>query len=95
MIGRQVRRLALSKVLRGDLRRWMWYIGLTWTVRQVRKVVLPQPELIYKGTLRRGQSLGAVTAKPLPRYLRTRRLRKALAAASREDLASATRGRRR
>lgn len=95
MIRRQLRRLLLSKVLGGDIRRWMIYIGGSFAVRQLGKVVRPTPELIYQGKLRRGQQLAMATSRPLPRRLRTKAVRKALEASSRDDLRAVRAARKR
>lgn len=86
-MGPRVRRLLLSRVLRGDLRRWAIYLVVSSVWRRARKLAGREPELVYAATLGRGERLAMATSKPLPRRLRTKRVQRALEAAARTDLA--------
>ncbi len=87
---RRFRRLLIGRLLGGDVRRWLIYFGVTFGWRQLRKITSPEPELVYRARLRPGEQVAMATSKPLPRHLRTKRVRKALEAAARADVAAAT-----
>lgn len=89
----RLRRLVVSRLLRGDLRRWAMYLALTSIWNRYRKLSGKQPELVYRAVLGRGARVDMATSKPLPRRLRTKRVQRALEAAARADLAAASAGR--
>ena len=82
----RLRRLLLARFLRGDSRRWGAYFLLTGVWGQYRRHSRGQSELVYRAVLDSGAQFGLPTADPLPRRLRTRKLRRALQAASQADL---------
>lgn len=86
-MGRRIRRLLLSRLLRGDLRRWAIYLVLSTGWRRYRKLVGKQSEVVYRGTLGRGAQLHMATSKPLSRRLPRRKLQRALVAAAERDVA--------
>ena len=83
---RRLRRLLVSRMLRGDLRRWAIYLLVTTLWTRFRKLTGREPELVYRARLGQGGLLSMATSEPLPRRLRTKQVRKALEAASRADL---------
>jgi hypothetical protein len=85
----RLRRLLIGRMLGGDIRRWVIYFGVSFGWRQFRKLTSPPPEVVYKATFRPGERFAMATSKPLPRRLRTKRVRKALVAAAKADVASA------
>ncbi|MCC6436667.1 MAG: hypothetical protein IT196_16645 [Acidimicrobiales bacterium] len=86
-MGPRIRRLLLSRVLRGDLRRWAIYLVVSSLWRRYRKLAGKEPEVVYRSTLRRNERFAMATSKPLPRRLRTKKVHDALEAAARADLA--------
>ena len=53
-MSKRIRRLVLARLLRGDLRRWAIYLGVSWLWRRYRKLTGKVPELVYSGRLPRG-----------------------------------------
>lgn len=82
--------MLLGRVLGGDTRRWLVYFGVSFGWRQFRKLTASEPELLYRAKLKPGERVAMATSKPLPRHLRTKRVRKALEAAARADLESSS-----
>lgn len=86
-MGRRIRRLLLSRLLRGDLRRWAIYLVVSSAWRRYRKLAGKEPELVYRGTLGRGAQLHMATSKPLSPRLPRKRIHRALVAAAERDAA--------
>ncbi len=86
-MGRRIRRLLLSRFLRGDMRRWAMYLAASALWKRYRKLTGKEPELVYRAALGRNARFDLATSKPLPRRLRNKRVRAALDAAARADLA--------
>lgn len=87
------RRLVVSRMLRGDVRRWAMYLVVTTLWNRYKQLSGKQPEMVYRAVLDRGARVELATSAPLPRKLRTKQVRKALEAAARADLAASTAGR--
>ncbi len=94
-MARRIRRLLISRLLRGDLRRWAIYLVASAAWRRYRKFAGKEPELVYRGTLGRGAKLSMATSKPLPRRLPRKKVHRALVDAAERDAAEikATAGR--
>ncbi|MFN0029320.1 MAG: hypothetical protein ACKV2O_19365 [Acidimicrobiales bacterium] len=86
-MGRRIRRLLLSRLLRGDLRRWAIYLVVSAVWRRYRKLAGKEPEVVYRGTLGRGAQFHMATSKPLSRRLPRKRVQRALVAAAKRDAA--------
>lgn len=86
MIKRRLRTLLLSRLLGGDLKKWLIYFAAMSGLRTARKIWKGEPELLYQATFGPGSHLGMLTDKPLPRHLRSRKLRKAIAAQASAEL---------
>lgn len=86
-MGPRLRRLLLSRLLRGDLRRWAIYLVASSAWRRYRKLAGREAEVVYTAAMGPGARFSMATSKPLPRRLRTKRVRRALDAAARADLA--------
>jgi hypothetical protein len=86
VIARRLRLLFIARFVRGDLRRWAWFLLASAGWRQIRRLAAREPELLYRARIGRGQVLAMTPSKPLPRKLRTRAVRRALEAAARGDL---------
>ena len=84
----RLRRMVLGRLLGGDARRWTIFLGVSAAWHHFRKVTSPPPELVYRASIRPGERFAMAASKPLPRHLRTRRVRKALEAAARADVES-------
>lgn len=86
-MARNLRRLLVTRMLRGDLRRWAIYLALSTVWKRYRRLSAKEPELVYQAVLGRDALFSLATSKPLPRRLRTKRVRRALEAAAKADLA--------
>jgi len=83
----RARRMIVNRFVRGDSRRWIAYLLLSALWSRYRKLSRREPELLYAGTFGPGTRFAMATSRPLPRRLRTRRVRRAIEAAARADLA--------
>lgn len=83
----RLRRVLLARFLRGDSRRWATYFLLTGIWGVYRRYSRRESELVYRAVLGSSAQFGLATADPLPRRLRSRKLRRSLQAASKADLA--------
>lgn len=89
MIPRRARRLLVARLIRGEPRRWLYYLALTSAWKRYKQLSGREPELIYSAELRRGQVLDVGASAPLPRRLRTKKVRQALVSSARAELAAA------
>ncbi|MEA3218529.1 MAG: hypothetical protein QOJ19_4685 [Acidimicrobiia bacterium] len=85
-LRQRLRLLLVGRVLAGDSRRWLMYLGLSALWRRLRKLRAGEPELVYRAVLSPGERLDVRTDRPLPPKLASRKLRRQLEAAYRAEL---------